>query len=149
MDQKGEERIIWKKTYDKASRLNLIHIFICLTIVCGFPLGVNNGELLSDSFTASSYGMSNEPWNARLNRLIGNGSWCAEKNITGEYLQIDLKHSKMLTGISTQGKHDKDGKWVTEYSLYYWEKEGLTPQPQTVNGSTKVSSQMNSYFSCS
>lgn len=82
--------------------------------------------------------MGNEPRNARLNRLIGNGSWCAEKNLTGEYLQIALKDSKMITGISTQGIHHKDGKWVTEYALYYRDKEGSTFQPYTVDGFTKV-----------
>ncbi|XP_022785986.1 uncharacterized protein LOC111326285 [Stylophora pistillata] len=106
--------------------------------VCGFPLGVNDGELSNDSFTASSYGVGNEPRNARLNRLIGNGSWCAEKNLTGEYLQIALKDSKMITGISTQGIHHKDGKWVTEYALYYRDKEGSTFQPYTVDRFTKV-----------
>lgn len=99
---------------------------------------MNNRELSNDSFTASSYVVNTEPWNARLNRLIGSGSWCADNNKTGEYLEIDLVDRKILTGISTQGKHDKDGKWVTGYTLNYWDNGGLPFQPYTVNGTTKV-----------
>lgn len=78
---------------------------------------MNNGELLNDSFTASSYNVNNEPWSARLNRVISAGGWCAANNITGEYLLIDLGKKKRVTGISTQGKHGKDAKWVTEYTV--------------------------------
>jgi len=105
--------------------------------VCGFPLGVNNGELLDDLFTASSYNVNNEPWSARLNRVIGGGGWCAANNITGEYLLIDLGEKKRVTGISTQGKHGKDAKWVTEYTVS--SANGLDNlQPYMVDGNIKV-----------
>ena len=105
--------------------------------VCGFPLGVNNGELLNDSFTASSYNINNEPWSARLNRVIGGGGWCATNKITGEYLLIDLGEKKRVTGISTQGKHGKDTKWVTEYTVS--SAIGLNNlRPYMVDGKIKV-----------
>lgn len=98
---------------------------------------MNNGELLDDSFTASSYSFTNEPWSARLNRLIGGGGWCAANNITGEYLFIDLGGKKRVTGISTQGKHGKDAKWVTEYTLST--AHGLNNLlPYMVDGKIKV-----------
>lgn len=106
--------------------------------MCGFPLGVNNGELSNDSFTASSYNVKNEPWTARLNRLIDGGGWCANSNMAGEYLDIDLREEKIVTGISTQGMHGKNGKWVTEYTLSHKIYGGDPWLPYTVDGTTKV-----------
>ena len=98
---------------------------------------MNNGQLLDDSFTASSYNVTNEPWSARLNRLIGGGGWCAANNITGEYLIIDLGGKKRVTGISTQGKHGKDAMWVTEYTVSMG--HGLNNLlPYMVDGKIKV-----------
>lgn len=98
---------------------------------------MNNGDLLDDSFTASSYSVTNEPCSARLNRLIGGGGWCAANNITGEYLLIDLGEKKRVTGISTQGKHGKEAKWVTEYTVS--SAIGLNNMlPYMVDGKIKV-----------
>ena len=98
---------------------------------------MNNGQLLDDSFTASSYDVNNEPWSARLNRVIGGGGWCAANNITGEYLLIDLIEEKRVTGISTQGKHGKDTKWVTAYTIS--RANGLDNLlPYMVDGNIKV-----------
>ncbi len=97
-------------------------------------MGVNNGDLLEEAFTASSYNVSTEPWAARLNR---DGAWCAENNLTGEYLQIDLGEKEMVTGVSTQGKHGKDGKWVTEYTMSW--AHGNNPMlPYMDDGNIKV-----------
>lgn len=105
--------------------------------VCGLPLGVNNGDLKDEAVTASSYNVTTEPWAARLNRMIGDGAWCAGNNLTGEYLQIDLGEKKKVTGISTQGKHGKDGKWVTEYTMSW--AHGSNPLlPYKVDGNIKV-----------
>lgn len=98
---------------------------------------MNNGELSDEAFTASSYNATTEPWSARLNRLIGDGAWCAENNLTGEYLQIDLGEKKMVTGISTQGKHGKEKKWVTEYTMS-WARGSNPLLPYRVDGDIKV-----------
>ena len=93
---------------------------------------------MNDAFTASSYNVSNEPWAARLNRVLGGGAWCALNNMTEEYLEIDLGQKHYVTGISTQGKHGKDGKWVTEYTLLYKTFPNSPFIPYQVNGTTKV-----------
>ena len=98
---------------------------------------MNNGEVPDDAFNASSYNLATEPWAARLNRLIGDGAWCAANNLAGEYLLVDLGEKKKVTGISTQGKHGKDGKWIKEYTMS-WAHGNNALLPYTVNGSIKV-----------
>lgn len=109
-----------------------------LVSVCGLPLGVNNGELLNDAFSASSYNVTTEPWAARLNRVVGGGAWCAANNMTGEYLEIKLAAKSYVTAISTQGKYGKDSKWVTEYTLFHRLYVDRPNVPYTVNGTTEV-----------
>ena len=116
--------------------LNKISFFT----VCGFPLGVNSGDLTDVSFAASSFNVLHEPRAARLNRVIGGGAWCAQKNTPGEYLEIDLGQKSYVTGISTQGKHGQDRKWVTEYELYHRPDIKSAYRPyKFANGTTKVS----------
>lgn len=114
---------------------------MCLFTVCGFPLGVNSGELKNNSFTASSSIVTYEPWSGRLNRVAGGGAWCASSNKEGEYLEINLGKIVHVTGLSTQGKHGQDGKWVSEYHLYYRPSSDYSYVPYKLpNGTIKVSS---------
>lgn len=68
-------------------------------LVCGFFLGVNNGELLNELFIVSSYNVNNEFWSVWLNCVISVGGWCVVNNIIGEYLFIDLGKKKRVIGI--------------------------------------------------
>lgn len=100
---------------------------------------MNSGELMNGSFAASSFNVDHEPWAARLNRVVGAGAWCAASNKSGEYLEIDLGQESHVTGISIQGKHGQDKKWVTEYALYT--RPGISGAylPYTnPNGTTRV-----------
>lgn len=54
---------------------------------------------------------------ARIHNAPGY-SWCPERNVSGEYLQIDLGVESNITAIQTQGK--ADGKhWTRYYYLQY------------------------------
>ena len=100
---------------------------------------MNSGHLTDDLFAASSFKVLHEPGAARLNRVIGGGAWCAERNTLGEYLEIDLGQKSNVTGISTQGKHGQDGKWVTVYELHHRPDAKSAYIPYTFgNGTTKV-----------
>ena len=125
------------KSTNSHSIQNLI-VNMLLVSVCGFPLGVNNGELPTDSFSASSNKLSSEPWAARLNRVIGSGAWCSGNNAIGEYLEVDLGHKCYVTAISTQGQHGLGGNWVTEYTLLHRLDADRPSLPYKVNGTTKV-----------
>ena len=101
---------------------------------------MNSGDLTDVSFAASSFNVLHEPRAARLNRVIGGGAWCAKRNTPGEYLEIDLGQKSYVTGISTQGKHGQDSKWVTEYELNHRPDTKSAYLPYTFdNGTTKVS----------
>ena len=83
---------------------------------CKRPLGMENGQILNESITASSQENENAgPENARLNFT---GAWSPYNIFKNQWLQVDFGAETRVTGISTQGHHDFD-TWVESYTLRY------------------------------
>lgn len=51
-------------------------------------------------------------------------AWLSKFQDTNQWLQIDLKEIKSVSGILTQGRCDSD-EWVTKYSVQYRTNEKL------------------------
>lgn len=51
-------------------------------------------------------------------------AWLSKFQDTNQWLQIDLKEVKVVSGILTQGRCDSD-EWVTKYSVQYRTNEKL------------------------
>ncbi|XP_031571293.1 EGF-like repeat and discoidin I-like domain-containing protein 3 [Actinia tenebrosa] len=100
----------------------------------GLPLGLEDKRIADSQLSASSVVNNyHHPKYARLNALPGSdhaGSWRgASRN--GEYFQVDLLTTKMITKFATQGRpRDKYNRnqWISKFSLTY-----------SVDGSTWVS----------
>ena len=89
---------------------------------CSLPLGVENGHLPDEAFSASSsHSAKNGPVRSRLNihsDSKGYGSWAAGANDGKQWLQIDFGELVLVTKVATQGRQDAD-QWVTKYTLSY------------------------------
>ena len=65
-----------------------------------------------------SISFSNRNGRLRKNRnWKGIGGWAAGR--AGEWIQIDLIDTKVITMVATQGRGDGWDQWVTKYSLAY------------------------------
>ncbi|XP_078665817.1 EGF-like repeat and discoidin I-like domain-containing protein 3 [Branchiostoma floridae x Branchiostoma belcheri] len=77
-------------------------------------------DIHDDDITASSIYASNycvQPQCARLNK---NNNWAARNNEIGEWLQVDLRNVKRVTGTMIQGAgYDGDDEWVKSFKLQY------------------------------
>lgn len=51
-------------------------------------------------------------------------AWLSKYQDNGQWLQIDLKEVKVISGILTQGRCDAD-EWMTKYSVQYRTDENL------------------------
>ena len=51
------------------------------------------------------------------------GGWVSQYNDKMQFLQIDLGHVAMVTGVATQG-NDLSAYWVTKYTLDYGIEDG-------------------------
>lgn len=51
-------------------------------------------------------------------------AWLSKYQDTNQWLQIDLKEVKVVSGIITQGRCDAD-EWITKYSVQYRTRENL------------------------
>uniref|UniRef100_A0A8D0HGY2 F5/8 type C domain-containing protein n=1 Tax=Sphenodon punctatus TaxID=8508 RepID=A0A8D0HGY2_SPHPU len=71
------------------------------------PLGFESGALSPDQI--SSWAMC---------------AWLSKFQDTNQWLQIDLKEVKVISGILTQGRCDAD-EWMTKYSVQYRTDENL------------------------
>ncbi|MBN3318452.1 FA5V protein, partial [Atractosteus spatula] len=75
---------------------------------CSIPLGMESGDIPNDMITASSV-YSNwlkgtwQPSFARLNNQGNVNAWRAKSNNVFQWLQVELKEIKKITGIITQG----------------------------------------------
>ncbi|XP_061082766.1 coagulation factor V [Conger conger] len=98
---------------------------------CSVPLGMENGRISDAQITASSVATSWlsgawQPWLARLNKLGNVNAWQAKTNDMQQWLQVELKEVKKITGIVTQGaKSLMTEMYVTEYTIEY-SKDGRT-----------------------
>ncbi|XP_054858797.1 lactadherin isoform X2 [Eublepharis macularius] len=80
---------------------------------CSDPLGMKSRQISDEQITASSayktWGIDAFTWHPRYARLDKTGktnAWSALTNSQGEWLQIDLKREKQVTGVITQGARD-------------------------------------------
>ncbi|KAF7251013.1 Retinoschisin [Varanus komodoensis] len=94
------------------------------------PLGFESGAVTSDQISCSSpeqYTGWYTSWTANKARLNGQGfgcAWLSKYQDTNQWLQIDLKEIKVISGILTQGRCDAD-EWMTKYSVQYRTDENL------------------------
>ncbi|KAG5261702.1 hypothetical protein AALO_G00287390 [Alosa alosa] len=66
-------------------------------------------------------------WTASKARLNSQGfgcAWLSKYQDTNQWLQIDFKDVKVVSGILTQGRCDAD-EWITKYSVQYRTNESL------------------------
>lgn len=82
---------------------------------------MENGGITDSQITASSEHSLCPSNRGRLNQIkyVGYNAWCAGKNATGEYIQIDLRTTKTVTKIATQGRY-LGIQWVTKYTVAYY-----------------------------
>lgn len=88
--------------------------------LCDASLGMESGRITDEQITASSSYSDGRwtPQQARLNGII-NG-WTPNEDTNREYIQVDLRFLKVLTGIATQGAVSRDTKmpyYVTKYKV--------------------------------
>lgn len=57
-------------------------------------------------------------------RCLRRCAWLSKYQDNGQWLQIDLKQVKVISGILTQGRCDAD-EWMTKYSMQYRTDESL------------------------
>ncbi|XP_048579514.1 uncharacterized protein LOC5502674 isoform X2 [Nematostella vectensis] len=86
-----------------------------LQSACASSLGVERGYILDSQMTSSS---NNGAYTASAGRLYGGSSWCSSTSANTEYLQVDLRGVRTVTGIATQGSRTLR-KWVTLYVIKY------------------------------
>ncbi|NXB46530.1 XLRS1 protein, partial [Leucopsar rothschildi] len=94
------------------------------------PLGFESGAVTPDQISCSNpeqYTGWYSSWTANKARLNGQGfgcAWLSKYQDTAQWLQIDLKEVKVISGILTQGRCDAD-EWMTKYSVQYRTDENL------------------------
>ncbi|KAI5759062.1 RS1 [Gulo gulo luscus] len=94
------------------------------------PLGFESGEVTPDQITCSNleqYVGWYSSWTANKARLNSQGfgcAWLSKYQDSSQWLQIDLKEVKVISGILTQGRCDID-EWMTKYSVQYRTDESL------------------------
>ena len=77
---------------------------------------MESGAIADNKITASTLlNASTSAKNGRLNYTAGS-SWCASKNDSNPYLQIDLQTLHIICAVSTQGNSQAD-QWVETYTL--------------------------------
>uniref|UniRef100_A0A7M4EB66 Retinoschisin 1 n=1 Tax=Crocodylus porosus TaxID=8502 RepID=A0A7M4EB66_CROPO len=94
------------------------------------PLGFESGAVTPDQISCSNpeqYTGWYSSWVANKARLNGQGfgcAWLSKFQDNSQWLQIDLKEIKVISGILTQGRCDAD-EWMTKYSVQYRTDENL------------------------
>ncbi|XP_015273073.1 PREDICTED: retinoschisin [Gekko japonicus] len=94
------------------------------------PLGFESGSVTSDQISCANpeqYTGWYTSWTANKARLNGQGfgcAWLSKFQDSNQWLQIDLKEIKVISGILTQGRCDAD-EWMTKYSVQYRTDENL------------------------
>ncbi|CAG02631.1 unnamed protein product, partial [Tetraodon nigroviridis] len=109
--------------YNKATLR--MEFYGCEVDGCSVPLGMENGIIEDHQITASSTASSwfSGPWRPSLGRLNRAGTvnaWRAEFDDMNQWLQIELRQVKKITGIVTQGaKSMRKEMFVTSFALQY------------------------------
>ena len=90
---------------------------MCFVLVPGPCTAIGVAEdiydIPDDQMTATSIYRQYYSYQGRLN---GESGWCAgSKEITDDYLQVDMGAEYLLCAVATQGR--STGSWVTSYKL--------------------------------
>ena len=86
---------------------------------------IKNRKITASSFYRDSrYGVNLKPENARLHN---DEYWAAAKgDLTDPWIQVDLMHTTIVTGIITQGSRDYYeyfDEWITHLQIEYGDSE--------------------------
>lgn len=114
--------------------------FFIFIIHSACPINFILDGIVSDNrITASSVlpPVQDFPSQARLNNSIG--AWCAEYNNISQWIMVDLRALKLVSGIMLQGKQDID-HYVTQYKIQYRGDGLVWSHIVTPDGSNMVSS---------
>ncbi|XP_056590672.1 retinoschisin 1a [Triplophysa dalaica] len=119
------------KLLSKGSGSSLDQGMVCMTD-CPYhkPLGFEEGSVTSDQISCSNedqYTGWFSSWTANKARLNSQGfgcAWLSKFQDTNQWIQIDLKEVKVVSGILTQGRCDSD-EWMTKYTVQYRTNEKL------------------------
>ena len=113
------------------------HFAVVVMAASNIAVGVKyENEIANSSMTASSWKPGYYPYAARLYKSIGNGSWCAENNKPGEYLQVDIGKERTISRLAIQGD-SINNFGVTQFSIVY-SQNGVFWKNYTVNEVVKV-----------
>lgn len=88
------------------------------------PLGFEAGSVSAEQISCSNqeqytgWFSSWLPNKARLNSQGFGCAWLSKYQDNNQWLQIDLREVKVVSGILTQGRCDAD-EWITKYSIQY------------------------------
>uniref|UniRef100_A0A3B3ZZX8 F5/8 type C domain-containing protein n=1 Tax=Periophthalmus magnuspinnatus TaxID=409849 RepID=A0A3B3ZZX8_9GOBI len=105
-------------------------VFLFLECPYHKPLGFEAGSVSSEQISCSNqeqytgWFSSWLPNKARLNSQGFGCAWLSKYQDNNQWLQIDLREVKVVSGILTQGRCDAD-EWVTKYSVLYRSDEKL------------------------
>ncbi|ROL41994.1 Coagulation factor V [Anabarilius grahami] len=137
-----------------------LEYFGCELDGCSVPLGMESGLIKDTQITASSvasswYSGQWHPWYARLNKQGTINAWQAKNNDIQQWIQVELKDVKKITGIITQGAKSLGNEmFVKAYTLEYsedgkrWTKytDDEDYEQKTFQGNTDNNGQVKNYI---
>lgn len=89
---------------------------------CYQAVGMEDGTLADDNFSAASAYWGYPAHNGRLN---GRNAWAPQVTKAGEYLELDFGKRINVVGVATQGKkYYFQDTFVTKYYLEYMDRNG-------------------------
>ncbi|PNF36643.1 hypothetical protein B7P43_G19101, partial [Cryptotermes secundus] len=86
--------------------------------VCRDQMGLENGMMADQQFTASSVHDGDVRFGPAQARLNGNAAWVPSTHRHNQWIQFDFLEPRNLTGIVTQGSEALDS-WVETYTVQY------------------------------
>ena len=91
-------------------------MILCTYIECdkAHALGMESGDINNDQITSSAFLTGFQPWKGRLNN---HGNWKAPSGY--DWIQIDLLHSTVVTGIITQGSPEGHYDYYATLHIQY------------------------------
>lgn len=132
MNQKFRNRWTWEESITLMCWYVPISLFLVIVFLSSLlsswsactgehALGLENGLVTDQQMSASSFSVSHEPSQGRLNLRVGRGkkgAWCSRTKDQNQFLQVDFWRNVKITKIATQGRQDYS-QWVTQYKLSY------------------------------
>ena len=116
---------------------------------CSAPLGVESNSILGHKIDVIASSELNSSYRADLGRLNmkpvpggHEGVWCSAVN-SNQWLQVDLYHVHVITGVATQGLNSSAQQmWVTKYKVSH-SKNAVNWTVYKENNRTRVMAQKN------